>query len=227
MTTTGSTILTGLDVLPPGILLWRSLLQWIGGIGVIAIGIWLLPGLRVGGSQLFALESSEKNQQALRSCWSVRLPAAGDLRRADGVLRPALPDVRHELLQRREPCHDHGLDRRVFRHPTSHSGSFRVLPPIGWPFFFMLASAVPFLYLIRSIEHRRFGEDIQIILLLGIVAAAAFTVFLLQRFMVEDAPFQTFTFAAFNVVSVITTTGYAANDYLQFGTAVIAIFFSC
>lgn len=60
LTTTGSTVLTGLDTMPPGILLWRSLLQWIGGIGIVVIGIWLLPGLRVGGSQLFALESSEK-----------------------------------------------------------------------------------------------------------------------------------------------------------------------
>lgn len=54
MTTTGSTVLSGLDSLPPGILLWRSLLQWTGGIGIIVMAIAILPFLRVGGMQLYA-----------------------------------------------------------------------------------------------------------------------------------------------------------------------------
>ncbi len=90
---------------------------------------------------------------------------------------------------------------------------------------FMLGSAVPFLYLIRSIERRHWVKDVQIMLLLAIVAAASISVFLFERFIGHDTPFQMFTFAVFNVVSVITTTGYAANDYLQFGPPVIAIFF--
>ncbi|MAN79888.1 MAG: potassium transporter TrkH, partial [Magnetovibrio sp.] len=49
ITTTGSTILTGLDHLPPGILLWRAILQWLGGIGIIAMAILMLPLMRVGG----------------------------------------------------------------------------------------------------------------------------------------------------------------------------------
>lgn len=49
LTTTGSTVLVGLDAMPAGILLWRSLLQWVGGIGIIATAIIILPFLRVGG----------------------------------------------------------------------------------------------------------------------------------------------------------------------------------
>ena len=49
ITTTGSTVMTGLDTLPRGILIWRSMLQWLGGIGIVAIGLFLFPFLRIGG----------------------------------------------------------------------------------------------------------------------------------------------------------------------------------
>ena len=53
LTTTGSTVMVGLDQAPSGILLWRSLLQWLGGIGIIVMAISVLPMLKVGGMQLF------------------------------------------------------------------------------------------------------------------------------------------------------------------------------
>ncbi|MBO6626188.1 MAG: TrkH family potassium uptake protein, partial [Roseicyclus sp.] len=56
LTTTGSTVLTGLDQLPEGILLWRGLLQWFGGIGIIIVAMVFLPELRVGGMQIFRSE---------------------------------------------------------------------------------------------------------------------------------------------------------------------------
>jgi trk system potassium uptake protein TrkH len=49
LTTTGATVLTGLDMMPRSILLWRSMLQWLGGIGIVAVALFLLPFLRVGG----------------------------------------------------------------------------------------------------------------------------------------------------------------------------------
>ena len=59
LTTTGSTVMTDLDDKPRGILLWRAILQWFGGIGIIVTAIAILPMLRVGGMQLFQLESSD------------------------------------------------------------------------------------------------------------------------------------------------------------------------
>lgn len=59
ITTTGSTVLSGLDDLPPGLLLWRSLLQWFGGAGVIALGVFILPYLKLGGMSYFKIESSD------------------------------------------------------------------------------------------------------------------------------------------------------------------------
>ena len=64
ITTTGSTVITGLDNAPPGILLWRSILQWLGGIGIIIMAMSVLPFLSVGGMQIFSTELSE-NEKAL------------------------------------------------------------------------------------------------------------------------------------------------------------------
>ena len=65
LTTTGSTVLAGLDYMPPGILLWRGLLQWLGGIGIIAMAVLMLPFLRVGGMQLFRMESSDQTEKVV------------------------------------------------------------------------------------------------------------------------------------------------------------------
>ena len=56
ITTTGSTIISNLDVAPKSILIWRSILQWLGGIGVIVMAITILPLLNIGGMQLFVAE---------------------------------------------------------------------------------------------------------------------------------------------------------------------------
>ena len=65
MTTTGSTVMIGLDTMPPSILLWRSTGQWIGGIGIIGLAIVILPFLKVGGMQLFRLESSDRSEKGM------------------------------------------------------------------------------------------------------------------------------------------------------------------
>ena len=65
LTTTGATIMTGLDEEQKGLLLWRSILQWIGGVGIIVTAIAILPMLRVGGMQLFHAESSDVSDKFL------------------------------------------------------------------------------------------------------------------------------------------------------------------
>lgn len=65
MTTTGSTVMAGLDTMPPGILLWRSMLQWLGGLGVLVMAVAVLPMLRVGGMQLFKAEAFDTPDKIL------------------------------------------------------------------------------------------------------------------------------------------------------------------
>ena len=65
ITTTGSTILIDIEASPPGILVWRSLLQWLGGIGVIVMAIAIFPMLSVGGMQLFKAENFENPEKVV------------------------------------------------------------------------------------------------------------------------------------------------------------------
>jgi len=67
ITTTGSTVMTNLQNAPPGILLWRAILQWLGGIGIIVMALSVLPFLKVGGMQLFQTESSESEKAMPRA----------------------------------------------------------------------------------------------------------------------------------------------------------------
>ena len=63
ITTTGSTIITNLDSTPKAILLWRALLQWLGGIGIIVMAITLMPIMNVGGMQLFKISASHNAEK--------------------------------------------------------------------------------------------------------------------------------------------------------------------
>ncbi len=65
ITTTGSTVVTNLDTTPKSILIWRAIMQWLGGVGIIVMAITVLPLLKVGGMQLFKIESSDKPEKIL------------------------------------------------------------------------------------------------------------------------------------------------------------------
>ncbi|MBA3813378.1 MAG: TrkH family potassium uptake protein [Alphaproteobacteria bacterium] len=63
LTTTGATVFRNLDYAPPGILLWRALLQWLGGVGIVVMAMTILPALKIGGMQLFRSEFSDRSEK--------------------------------------------------------------------------------------------------------------------------------------------------------------------
>lgn len=63
LTTTGATVFRNLDYAPPGILLWRALLQWLGGVGIVVMAMTMLPALKIGGMQLFRSEFSDNSEK--------------------------------------------------------------------------------------------------------------------------------------------------------------------
>ena len=65
ITTTGSTIIPNLEEMPKAILLWRAILQWLGGIGIIVMAITLMPIMNVGGMQLFKISNSDSSEKIL------------------------------------------------------------------------------------------------------------------------------------------------------------------
>ncbi len=223
ITTTGSTVMTGLDTTPHGILMWRALLQWAGGVGFIVTGMALLPMLRVGGMQLFRTESSDKGDKELASAarfasatlWiylSLTLICAATYRFGGMTLFEAVA---------------HALTTLSTGGYSTSDGSFGHFQSafLQWSgTLFMLAGCLPFAWYIRVINRGIFhSEQVQALLVGLLVAIAGLTAL---RLATSTEPFEkALREVAFNVVSVVSTTGYATADYLTWGPAAITLFF--
>lgn len=225
LTTTGSTVLVGLDNLPPGILLWRAMLQWLGGIGIIVMAIAMLPFLRVGGMQLFRMESSDRSEKALPR--AAQLAAATSV--AYGLLSAACAFAYYLAGMS-------GFDAVAHAMTTVSTGGFSTSdgsighfdsPAIHWlATLFMVLGALPFVIYIQAIQgrHRPVIANSQVRLFLQGILAVVLLMTLwiwLDGMPLADA----LRLAAFNVVSVVTTTGYATADYGLWGTFPVLMFF--
>ena len=226
LTTTGSTVMSGLDKLPPGILVWRSMMQWIGGLGIIAFGLLLLPFLGIGGLQLFRIESSDTYEKtvARTQVFARRLVAVYFLLTLGCALSYAAGGM--SLFD----AVNHAMTTLSTGGFSTHDASFGYFhqPAILWfSALFMLAGSLPFSLYVRLFDTHRTNllDDIQVRTLLSVVAAISLTLvaWLVIR---QHTPLGTaITHVVFNVVSIITTTGYASTDYLLWGTFPIAMIF--
>ena len=127
LTTTGATVIVGLDDAPQGILLWRALLQWLGGIGIIGVAIAILPALGVGGMQLFRTESSDRSEKVMPR---VREIATGIVLIYVGLtvaVRACLLAGGDDAVRGARPCTHDGLNGRVLhlRHLDGALGQCR------------------------------------------------------------------------------------------------------
>ncbi len=225
ITTTGSTVITGLDGLPPGILLWRSLLQWIGGLGIIVMAIVILPFLRVGGMQLFYTESSERSEKVVPSAfhlsaWIVTIYVV--LTAACAMLYGAEEMSAFDAV-------NHAMATLSTGGYSTHDASFAYFrnPATQWTgTVFMLAGALPFVAYIRFVkgERRAFWRDPQI---LGLLRFLALTVLAMAIWLwaTRDIAFlDALRLTAFNITSVVTTTGFASTDYGAWGSLAVVAF---
>ena len=226
VTATGGSVMAGLDVRPKDILLWRSILNWIGGVGIIGMAIAVLPFLRVGGMRLFKTESSDWSDKAM--------PRARSLMAMIIYCYIALSLI---------CCLAYWLAGMDFFNALNHAmstvstGGFSTSDSsfaqfdsllIHWIAIpFMLAGAFPFVLFVRLLISRKFVvfNDTQVRALLWIVAIT--TLVLTAQLILTDhmTPFRALTMACFNLVSVITTTGYASGDYQHWGPIAVVIFF--
>ncbi|MFP4097519.1 MAG: TrkH family potassium uptake protein [Alphaproteobacteria bacterium] len=226
ITTTGSTVLSGLDDMPAGILLWRSMIQWIGGIGLVAFAIILLPALRVGGMQLFQTESSDTSEKFLP--------------RSATVMKHLLM-VYIGITALCAVCYyiggmsafdaiNHAMTTICTGGYSTHDASFGYFKSIPLQLcgaFFMFLGGLPFILYVKLIYQSRFDffKDEQVIIYSAIVAILAI---ILTWWIWQNHTFSlswSFTYAIFNIISVITTTGYATLDYTALGAFSITFFF--
>ena len=227
LTTTGSTVLTGLDTMPPGILLWRAMLQWIGGIGIIVMAVTLLPFLRVGGMQLYRMETSDQYDKFMP-------------RLADICIRITIIYVALSILCAATywELGMTGFEAIVHAMTTLSTGGFSTSdqsmghfanPSIQWAaILFMLAGSLPFSVYIRFIHRFKFNVFLRDSQTSGFLLYTALAILGMTVFLAVNHPggfLENLRQAAFNVVSVISTTGYASSDYLTWGAGAATLFF--
>ena len=218
LTTTGSTVLTGLDEASAGVLFWRSLMQWIGGLGVIAFAIILLPYLKVGGMQLFRTEASGHMEKVMPRSAEIVL----SLMKVYGGLTAICVLVFMYGGMGFFDAINHAMTTISTGGYSTHDASFGFFDSAFLQYaavVFMLAGALPFVLYIRFVFQGRFlfFKDEQIralaILLLFFVGGLTFLLWSSSVYGLEES----FRHVLFNIVSVITTTGYATTDYTDWG----------
>lgn len=225
MTTTGSTVFEALEALPEGLLFWRGMLQWFGGVGIIVVAMAFLPALRVGGMQIFRSEGFDT--------FGKILPRATDIARRISVIYLMLTvicaGVYGTMGMGSFDAIVHAMTTIATGGFANADASFAVFGP-GVEYaavMFMILAAMPFVRYVQLIagSARPLWQDSQVraflttIALLVVVMAAWLS--LGQGHATEPA----FRKALFNIVSIVTGTGYASADYMQWGPFAMVLFF--
>lgn len=224
-TTTGSTILTDIEAVMPGILLWRSITQWLGGMGFIVLGVAILPYLGVGGMQLFRLEAPGPTTDRLRP--RIR-ETAKLLWLVYAVLTALLVLLYTSAGMTVLEAVNHALTTMPTGGFSTRNASLAAYgPAIQW-------IAIAFMYLAGTsftLHYRALGRgvtaywrDVEWRLYTGIILVGSAVITLLV--LGKGVPLgQAVRDAVFQVVSIVTTTGYGTADYvLWVPAAQIALF---
>lgn len=225
LTTTGATVLSGLETLPKGLLLWRGILQWLGGVGIIVVAMVFLPELKVGGMQIFKSEGFDT--------FGKILPRAGQIATQISViyLWLTLACVMSYIAVGMSI-----FDATVHALTTISTGGFSNYDASFGAFsgnaeyvatLFMIAAALPFVRYVQLIngEFMALHRDPQVRGFVATVAVLVIVIVLVLQSR-EIGPWeQTFRQGLFNITSIISGTGYASADYMQWGSFAVALFF--
>ena len=226
LTTTGATVIVGIENLPEGLKLWRSIMQWLGGIGIIVVAMVFLPELRVGGMQIFQSEAFDTMGKIL--------PRAAEISSRISVTYVAITllcalsysiaglnafdSITHAMTT---------VATGGFANYDSSFGAFGAGPHYVGSIFMILA-ALPFVRYVQLISGggaKPLWADSQIRTFFFVIFSLVFvmTLWLWQTF--HGFSELGFREALFNVVSILTGTGYASADYMQWGPFAVTMFF--
>ncbi len=217
ITTTGSTVIVGLDSLPPGMNLWRGMLNSLGGLGIAFVAMIFLPVLRVGGMQYFKTEGFDTFGKAL--------PRATDIARQLVIFYFGLTLVcglTYRALGMDE------LSAAVNSMATVATGGFSNTdasfgvygPAIQYAgAFFMILASLPYIRFVQLMngQARPLWVDSQIRAYLRWIAYAVLSVTLWRLITTGGSIEETFRGALFNLVSIMSSTGFFAGDFGGWG----------
>ena len=226
ITATGSTVLSGLDSMSPGILIWRSLLHWLGGIGFIGMAVAILPLLRIGGMRLFQTESSDRSEKVMPRSHMVAkfivlvyvgITVLGSL--AFWWAGMSLFDAINHAMSAISTGGFSTSDQSLAKWPQ---------PAVHWvAIVIMILGSLPFtLYVATLRGHRKaLLKDQQVQGFIGLLLLT-WLVMGLWYWATTDLPwYEALRHVALNVTSVVTTTGFALGDYSLWGNFSLMIFF--
>ena len=225
LTTTGSTVLGNIEALPDGLKLWRGILQWLGGIGIIVVAMVFLPELKVGGMQIFRSEAFDTMGKIL--------PRAGQIASSISVIYVSLTVscavIYFWLGMPPLDAATHAMTTVSTGGMANSDASFGAYgAAIHYvAVFFMFSAALPFVRYVQLLAgtSRPLLTDSQIRAFVGIIAVCVglITLWVWTR---EDRMTEiAFREALFNVTSIMTGTGYASADYMRWGTFPVVMFF--
>ncbi|MDI6755129.1 MAG: TrkH family potassium uptake protein [Thermodesulfobacteriota bacterium] len=214
-TTTGSTIFTDIQKHPHGLLFWRSLTQWLGGMGIILLSLAILPFLGVGGMQLYRAEvpgpTADKLRpriaQTARILWEVYV-----LFSAAEVLTLLLGGMNlFDAL-----CHTFSTMATGGFSPKNQSIEFYQSPFLEYAItFFMFLAGANFALHYRFLKGnvKVLWRDTEFCFYISVVLLATFFISLNLWLNIQKEFYQAFRLAIFQVVSILTTTGFTTADF--------------
>lgn len=217
-TTTGASILTDIEILPAGLLLWRSLIQWLGGMGIIVLSIAILPFLGVGGMQLYKAEVPtpvpDKLKPRIRDTAKILWKVYALFTLAQVILL-----VLGGMSLFDAACHAFTtMPTGGFSTKNASIAHFDSLYLESVIIFFMILAGINFALHYQMLRGRplAFWRDGECRFFLGIVLIlVAMVTVNLYGAAIYDSIGKALRYAVFQVVSIVTTTGYATADYQQ------------
>jgi trk system potassium uptake protein TrkH len=224
ITTTGSTILPEVERASAGILVWRSLLQWLGGIGIIVMAITILPLLNIGGMQLFKSEGMEvekvvpKSGEIALSITKIYISITVLCVFCYWLAGMGIFDaVNHALTT---------VSTGGYSTYTDSIGHFNSSLLEFIAIIFIISGSIPFLAYIKFARGDLlvFFKDKQILGFMGILGISIIIIFIHSFVNINEKPLFALRDAAFNVVSIMTGTGYTTQDYSAWGNFAVFYF---
>ncbi len=223
ITTTGSTIISDLENAPKGLLLWRAILQWLGGIGIIVMAITLMPIMNVGGMQLFKISSSDSSEKILPKSKEIALRLIYIYSGLTGLCAitywifgmSKFDSLTHSMTT---------IATGGFSNYNESIGYFNSLPIEVSSMFFIILGSIPFIAYIKFISGNKkiFLNDIQIKTFLKIII---FTVIILSIYLLFSNH-ENFNLRSifFNTISILSGTGYVNAEFDSWGSFPITLF---
>ena len=223
ITTTGSTIIPNLEEMPKAILLWRAILQWLGGIGIIVMAITLMPIMNVGGMQLFKISNSDSSEKILPKSKEIALRL---IYIYSGLT--TLCAISYKILGMNT------FDSITHSMTTIATGGFsNYNESIGFfnsysieisAMIFIILGSLPFIAYIKFLNGNRriFFSDIQIRTFLKIILIS---ILILSIYLFLDKSSElNFRTVLVNVISILTGTGYVNAQFDNWGGFPLIIF---